>query len=512
MNGITSRAASAAVAAAFALALALVAPASAAVRATFVGAVPMSAEKYFTVNLKDGSTPIDTALVARYFERFGLDVQEADGANILFVHGTYGQAAAAAHTGFAYFAAKVGRFKSLTRPESYPPQIASHILATTMNDGPSAMSAAIARPAGSVAPSAGYTPSEVAQYYDIAPIYSAGDKGAGVNVAIVACNTVVPADISTFESDYSLPANAVSIKLVDGGTTANGLEPTGDVERVIGTAPLAKVTLYVVPSDCTFGDLADGMAAVVADIPTKNYIAMTHSYGATEDLYDYYDADSDLTAEDADFAAMLKKNTTPFAVSGDWGAYEPFGQQIYVGEVDPWFPASDPNVVAVGGTTAASVSSTDPKRLYELAWGVSGGGVSEKFAIPTWQKGVPGIASTTMRNEPDVALDADGNTGYAAIWTNGGVQGEYYFGGTSFAGPTWAGLLALVDSHRKAVGKKPLAEFASKLYSNRTTTGFFYDLTAGTNGYYLVKPGYDNVTGLGAVDADVMYNKFVAAP
>jgi kumamolisin len=381
-----------------------------------------------------------------------------------------------------------------------------------MNEGPSAQSAAMFAAATGVAPPGGYTPAQVAQYYDISPIYTAGDQGKNANVAIVACDSVVLGDIAKFETDYGLPSNVPTIVNVDGGTTATAGEPTGDIERVIGTAPLAGVTLYVVPSDCSFGHLADGMAAVVADIATKKYVAMTHSYGATEDDYDFYGGDSDLAAEDADLAAMLKKNTTPFAVSGDWGAFEPFAQQLNVGEVDTWFPASDANVVAVGGTTAASVSPTNPTRLYELAWGVSGGGVSGKFAIPAWQKGVPGLASKTMRNEPDVSLDADCGTGYAAVWTNGGVQGNYYFCGTSFAGPTWAGMLALVDSDRKKLGKTFMTAFAKNLYANRKTSGFFLDLTVGTNGYYLVGPGYDNVTGLGVPDVNVMYQKFVALP
>src|SRR5579863_828883 len=335
-------------------------------RPAYLGPVSGTAEKYFTVDLRDGATGAEQAMVARYFERFGLSVRIASDVNILFVHGTYGEAAAAAHTGFGVFTGKAGRATLLTAPESYPPAIAAHILATTMNDGPSAMSAA------QITPSTGYTPANIAKYYDIQPIYNSGVRGAGVNVAIVACNTITPADITTFESDFGLPANSPTIKMVDGGTTTTDLEPTGDVERVIGTAPKANVTLYVLPSSCTFADLADGMAAVDADIATMKYVAMSHSYGATEDLYDYYSADSDLMAEDADLATMLKKGTTPFAVSGDWGAYEPLQQQISVGEVDPWFPASDPNVVAGGGTTAASVSTTNTTRLYELAWGVSG--------------------------------------------------------------------------------------------------------------------------------------------
>jgi len=291
------------------------------------------------------------------------------------------------------------------------------------------------------------------------------------------------------------------------------LEPTGDVERVIGTAPKASVTLYVVPHDCSFGHLADGFAKIAADDATVHYAVVSHSYGATEDDYDFYQADADLTAESADIANLGKQGTTVFAVAGDWGAYEPFSQQLYVGEVDLWYPSSDAGVISVGGTTATSASPTNPTRLKEIAWGISGGGVSGKFAIPKWQKGTPGAASAMMRNAPDVALDADCGTGYAAVWTPpGGSQGNFWFCGTSFAGPTWAGMIALVDSGRIAAHKKTLTNVAKQLYNHRKSTGLFLDMTVGTNGFYPVHAPYSNVTGLGVPNADIMYNTFLALP
>lgn len=478
-----------------------------------VGGIAAGAEKYFTVNLQPNAGIAGERAVTRYFERFGLSVRSSPDHTILFVHGTYGQAAAAGGTSFAAYESKNHRYVGLAAPERYPAAVAQYILDTTMNEGPAAMSAGIAIGGGGVAPPGGYSPAQVAAYYNIQPIYNGGVLGAGVNAAVLACATVTPADITKFESNFHLGTNIPTIVLVDGGTTVTDLEPTGDLERLIGTAPKASVTLYVVPNDCSFGHLADGFAKIAADDATAHYAVVSHSYGATEDDYDFYKADADLTAESADIASLGKQGTTVLAVSGDWGAYEPFYQQLTVGEVDPWYPSSDGGVISVGGTTATSVSPTNPTRLKEIAWGISGGGVSGKFAIPKWQKGIPGAASTTMRNAPDVSLDADCGTGYAAVWTpQGGSQGDYWFCGTSFAGPTWAGMLALVDSGRIAAHKKVLTNVAKLLYNKRKTAGLFLGFTVGTNGYYLVHAPFNDVTGLGVPNADTMYNTFLALP
>jgi subtilase family serine protease len=478
-----------------------------------VGGIAASAEKYFTVNLQPNAGDAGARAVARYYERFGLSVKTSPDSAILFVHGTYGQAAAAGNTSFAAYESMNRRFVGLASPERYPANVAADILATTMNEGPGAVSEGIANGAGGVAPPGGYSPAQLATYYNIQPIYNANVLGAGVNAAILACANIIPADITKFESEFHLGTNVPTIVLVDGGTATTDFEPTGDVERVIGTAPKANVTLYVIPTDCSFGHLADGFAKIAADDATAHYAVVGHSYGATEDSYDFYHADADLTAESADIASLNKQGTTVFVSSGDWGAYEQFSQQLYVGEVDLLYPSSDAGVISVGGTTATSISPSNPTRLKEIAWGLSGGGVSGKFAIPKWQKGTPGAASTTMRNAPDVALDADCGTGYAAVWTpEGGSQGDYSFCGASFAAQTWAGMVALVDSGRIAAHKKTLTNVAKQLYNHRKTTGLLLDMTVGTNGYYLVHAPYCDVTGLGVPNADTMYNTFLALP
>jgi kumamolisin len=490
---------------------ALAAEARAVAPATFtsIAAIPAQATKDFTVSLQPGTDAAAARAVAAYFSGFGLTTTVTPENDIIFVHGTYAQAAAAAHTTFARVRVRTATFTHAMTPESYPTAIARSILATTIEEGPSAISAGVK----TLAPPSGYAPADIASYYDIAPLYRAGLSGAGQRVAVLACASVVPGDVSTFAAQFGRPAPTLTIEPVDGGTTVTDLEPTGDVERVLGTAPRAHVFLYVVPNDCSFGHLADGFARIAADTRTLHFAAVTHSYGATEDDYAFYGAQTQLAAEHQYLQLLHQRETPVFTVSGDWGAsFGSSDQALYDGELTVWYPASDPATIAVGGTEAISGSATDPVRLEELAWGDGGGGVSADFFIPPWQKGTPGLASSVYRNVPDVALASSGGEGYAAIWTpEGGSQGEYWFYGTSFAAPTWAGLIALVEQHRVAAKKPLLSNLVASLYALRTSPGLV-DIVAGCNGYYCAKPGYDNVTGLGVFDGAKLESELFAQP
>lgn len=101
------------------------------------------------------------------------------------------------------------------------------------------------------------------------------------------------------------------------------------------------------------------------------------------------------------------------------------------------------------------------------------------------------------RSVPDVAFNADPFTGYAiydtnsvytsptAGWTNG-------WGGTSFAAPQWAGLIALIDQYTGT--RQGLINYA--LYANAAKGGL-RSITHGNNWYYHAAPGWNAVTGLG---------------
>jgi subtilase family serine protease len=156
-----------------------------------------------------------------------------------------------------------------------------------------------------------------------------------------------------------------------------------------------------------------------------------------------------------EFAMMVSEGMSVFISSGDAGANS-CQQGPVVGEVDALcveYPASDPSVTGVGGTTTP-LNLAGQIAGPITAWGVStsaggsgtGGGTSAYFTLPTYQSGLPGIIGST-RNVPDLALDGDPGTGVALLeYADPSFGGAFLnpIGGTSVAAPEMAAMWALV--------------------------------------------------------------------
>jgi kumamolisin len=160
------------------------------------------------------------------------------------------------------------------------------------------------------------------------------------------------------------------------------------------------------------------------------------------------------------------------------------------------FPASSPHVLACGGTKLAGSGT---KITSEVVWneltsneGATGGGVSNVFALPTWQAkaNVPkSTAKAGGRGVPDVAGDADPASGYT-VRVDGASQ---VIGGTSAVAPLWAGLIALANA---ANGKN--AGFVNPVLYAASAKSAFHDITSGNNGAFKAATGWDACTGLGS--------------
>ena len=147
----------------------------------------------------------------------------------------------------------------------------------------------------------------------------------------------------------------------------------------------------------------------------------------------------------------------------------------------PNFPASSPDVVAVGGTR---LSVSGGARSAERVWndgstlggghGAGGGGCSEHPTAPEWQQDIAGWAQVgcgTKRAAADVAADADPYTGIA-VYRNGSWS---TVGGTSLSSPIVAATYGL------AGGTGGLAYPAQSLYGHLGSAALF-DVTEGSNG------------------------------
>jgi kumamolisin len=173
------------------------------------------------------------------------------------------------------------------------------------------------------------------------------------------------------------------------------------------------------------------------------------------------------------------------------------------------FPAASAYVIACGGTSLRSVAGTITSETVwnsgprELGGGASGGGVSTRERLPDWQRAaaIPAERTTQRygRGIPDLALNADPNTGYSLRLSN---AVESVVGGTSAAA---AMLAAFITSLNEGLGK-PCGFLNPLLYGALLSSSSFRDVIVGNNdptgslGCYSAGPGWDAASGLGSID------------
>ncbi len=153
------------------------------------------------------------------------------------------------------------------------------------------------------------------------------------------------------------------------------------------------------------------------------------------------------------------------------------------------YPSLSPNVVGVGGTT---LNLTTADRVSsEIVWNGTGGGPSVYEPIPSYQSVIKSIVGN-FRGSPDIALNADPNTGCAVYDSTSyqGFSGWLVFGGTSLATPCIAGI----------------ANTCGRRFANSTLElQFIYgglgrsyrDIITGSSGSFNAKKGWDFCTGVG---------------
>ena len=213
--------------------------------------------------------------------------------------------------------------------------------------------------------------------------------------------------------------------------------------------------------------------------------------------------DGSLTVDDEIFLEAASQGQTFFASSGDTGSFCPLGPAgvngVPIGAPLVNYPAASPYVVGVGGTTL--LTNQDGSYDTEIAWNNGGGGLSQFESSPYWQKAAVSLLSTTgFRGVPDVAMDADPNSG-ATVYVNGTPEAV---GGTSLSSPLALGVWARAVSANAKLGFAPPRLYG--LYNPTGGTGGlvgsypnggFNDIIVGNNGLYDAAPGYDLTTGLG---------------
>ncbi|MGD1086320.1 MAG: S53 family peptidase [Verrucomicrobiota bacterium] len=337
-------------------------------------------------------------------------------------------------------------------------------------------------------------------------------NGAGQNVGLLEFEGYYANDITDYENAIGMPINNrphLVIVPLDGGATPedggdNGEECSIDIEMAVSIAPGLSNIYVFETDDGTFDDILESMVSYT------NVLQFSCSWGVG--------TAQDPTSEVL-FKQMAAQGQSFYNASGDDGAF--------VGAVE--FPSDSPSITQVGGTTMTDGGAPSYPWESEVVWAwesgptVSGrdassssGGISTYYPIPSWQTNISmkaNLGSTTMRNTPDVAANADN----CYIYSDDG-QPSGGWGGTSCAAPLWAGFTALLNQQAAARGAAPVGFLNPALYalaSGSNYTNYFHDITSGNDTWrrspsqFYAAPGYDLCCGLGTMNGTNLINALV---
>jgi kumamolisin len=446
-----------------------------------------------------GADPRDLDAVRKFAQAHGLAVAQEDAARrTVILAGTVAQFNDAFGVDLQQFEHDEGSYRGRTGSIHLPDELNGVVEAVLgLDNRPQArphfrngLAPSKGRGRSAAAASTSFTPIQLAQLYD----FPSG-TGQGECIAIIELGGGYRTkDLQTYFKALKItPPNVIAVSVDHGRNHATGT-PTGpdgevmlDLEVAGAVAPDAKIVVYFAPN--TDAGFLDAITTAIHD-SVNNPSVVSISWGGPESTW----TQQSLTAYDQAFQEAAALGVTVTCAAGDSGSSD--GVNDGAGHVD--FPASSPHVLACGGTR---LTAANGKIASEVVWnngangGASGGGVSAVFALPDWQKGLQVATSQgaktalKMRGVPDVAGDADPQTGYDVR-----VDGlDTVFGGTSAVAPLWAGLIARINSAKGS----PAGFVNPQLYENPAALN---DIIQGDNGAFVAAAGWDACTGLGSPD------------
>jgi kumamolisin len=348
-----------------------------------------------------------------------------------------------------------------------------------------------------------YLVSEIAKAYD--GLFA---DGTGQKIGIVIDTFPKNSDLTTFWADNGVPQslnNIEKVQVVSGTLAAPSGEETLDVSWSSGIASAARVRVYAT-TDLSFTHLDQAYQFIINELnsqPQLHQISLSYGLGET------YMPAGEMDTDAGYFMTIAGQGVSVFVSSGDGGSSPDSSGHNNTGPLQIESPSDDPNVTAVGGTTMYLNTSTGAVAS-EFAWSLGGGGQSQHFSRPTWQPGtrtIPALSGFTGRLVPDVALDADPNTG-VFLCLNGDTS--FQWGGTSLSSPVWAGICARINQLRSNRATSSLGLLGSKIYPLLGSSRFT-DITTGSNGTYSAGTGFDLCTGVGVPDIDNLINALEGA-
>lgn len=527
----------------------------------------------------------DYTRVAKYFTAYGLSVSSWPQRQTLFVSGKVSDLARAIGTDFHVYTLGKERFIGPDKAPALPRNLPVSSVVGLVHRR--AFSNALLLTRNRLY---GYSPQQVGSAFGFSAAAHRGLTGKGINIAIVGTGPLSPDDMSGFQSTFGniKLAKVQQMAVTDAGVTRIfspkpvptgpllplGLKPPPpatapcpvqyygfatkqcnpedseaqlDTETTASLAPGSNVLFYLAytPSDCYLllgdagktcepsGEPAEGILLIDSEIDQiiadnkADIVTISAETNEPNALGTYFNRYGHGLGPD-EFAMLTAEGIAVFVSSGDYGAYDcgiPLPPAtIYQPCVA--YPASDPDVVAVGAVTAPIGDSgaflavpTAFGRQTDPGFG-SGGGLSTVFSAPRWQST---LGFDGRRAVPDIAMLGDPTTGVTVAydWRWGPVTIEA--GGTSLAAQQMGALWALVlqgcaqDTRCRTggKGKNPYrlgnpAPILYQIYNSPAYKSAIDDVRYGSDqvssapcgqlvagGGYCAKKGFDLLTGIG---------------
>ena len=425
------------------------------------------------------------------------------------------------------------------------------------------------------------TPGDLATIYGFAVLLRNGTTGAGQSIAVAGDSDINAADFINFRNLFGLPIGTTTsathtqyLNIVfngpDPGTTSDEIKGDADTQWAGAVATNATID-YVISETTTIMQGSDLSAQYIVDNNVAPVLVDSFNNCEANAGAAYNQFISNLWEQAA------AQGITAVVSAGDNGSAgcDAVSATTATGGLAVNAIASTPYNVAVGGTdftggwntTPGSAPVTTNSYLTETAWndndgpdamgpivrGGSGGASScatgsgtscAGYPKPSWQTGVTGTTTDTVRDVPDVSFFA-GDGAYGALYfvcqqdavtppgtscALGAPTTSFIgAGGTSFSASAFGGMIALVSQKVGASqGNVNYTLYALAAAQQKAGTAcaangppasscVFNDITTGNNempcasgspnctggvlSSYASNTGYDLTTGLGSVNA-----------
>jgi len=420
-----------------------------------------------------GADSADVELLKRYCARFGIDVVATHWRTVTLTGPIQKIVKAFGATAAIYELEDKRRFRHRSESLYAPPEIAE-ILQSVFGIHQWPRSHAVGQLQPGVAPPSAR---DIAARYQ----FPSGD-GAGQTVAILQLRGEFrPDDFTACMQRQGVAATTPIVKRVDNAELVHDVETAKDIESAIDTqivgalAPGAQIVVYAAPDDER--GVLDAIRTALFDDQHRPSI-LSISFGFPEYLW----TPVALTILDELFVVAALLGVSVFCASGDHGAEIDADGNPHV-----LAPASSPFAHACGGTRL-SPSAGDQA---EIVWSQTGGGFSQRFAVPPWQSEAAAVAAAyndkAGRGLPDFVAEA---------WPGACVVFDgttFAMGGTSAVAPLFAALAARIGQHTGHA----LGFFASLAYG-ASGRSCFRAIASGSNDRYRTATGWNPCTGLGA--------------